>query len=396
MTDRKKIYYALAVFDEEEKRAVADALEAGWLGQGPKIAEFERRIARRFGKRHGIATNSGSSSNLLALAALDLPRGSQVITSATTFATAIAPILQLGLEAVLVDAELGTYQADLAAVERAITGRSSAVMAPQLIGNPVDLARLREICDRHGLRLLDDSCDTIATTIHGKPSGAYSDVTTTSFYASHVITAAGMGGMVLTDSDEIRERVVCMRDWGRVGDDREEFDQRFAFELDGIPYDKKFLYAYLGYNLKMPELAAAFGLAQEAKLDGFLALRRRHFQHLVERMRRHEDRLVLPRSSEGVEAHWLAAPFTLRAGARCTRYDLLRHLEANGIQTRVIFSGNIARHPAYRGRVTCPPGGLPVADEIMARGFLLGAHHGLADKDIERIADAMDAFFAAN
>lgn len=390
---QRKIFYALAVFGDEEKRAVADALNAGRLGSGKLVAEFERRIAGRFGKQFGIATNSGSSANLLSLAALNLPPQSQVITPATTFATTFAPIIQLGLEPVAIDVEAGTYQADLERVERAITSRASAVLIPQLIGNAADLARLRAICDRHGLRFLDDSCDTIGTTVHGKPSGAYSDVSTTSFYASHVITAAGMGGMVLTDSEEVRDRVICMRDWGRVGDDREDFDERFTFELDGIPYDKKFLYASLGYNMKMPEVAAAFALAQEEKLDGFLATRRRNFDHLVQRLRVHERHLVMPRSEAGVRARWLAAPFMMTAETPYTRYDLLRHLEANGIQTRVIFSGNIVRHPAYRGRLAAPAGDLAVADAVMARGFLLGAHHGMTPQEVDIVADTVDEFF---
>lgn len=389
----KKIYYAWAVFGDEEKRAVMDALDAGRLGPGRLVAEFEAKMAARFGKKYGVATNSGSSANLLALAAFDLETGSEVLAPATTFATALAPILQHDLAPVAVDGELGTYQVDLEKLEAAVTTRTRAVLVPQLIGNAADLRALREICDRHSLRYLDDSCDTIGTTVHGRPSGAYSDVTTTSFYASHVITAAGMGGMVLTDSTEIRDRVLCMRDWGRVGDDREDFNERFDFELDGIPYDKKFLYKYLGYNMKMPEIAAAFALVQEGRLDAFLRTRRANFDHLVERMRAHEDVFVLPRSAEGVRANWLAAPLAIRPESGIRRYHLLQHLEAAGIQTRVVFSGNIARHPAYRDRVRVPAGGLPVADEIMANGFLLGAHHGMATSDVDALADAVDAFF---
>lgn len=391
----KKIFYALAVFGDEEKHAVLDALDAGRLGPGALAAEFERRIATRFGKRYGVATNSGSSANLLALSALDLPPNSEIITPATTFATSVAPIVQSGHVPVPVDTQLGTYQIDLDLVERAISPRTKAVLVPQLVGNAADLSRLRDMCDRHALTFIDDSCDTIGTTIHGRPSGAYSDVTTTSFYASHVITAAGMGGMVLTDSEVIRDRVICMRDWGRAGDDREEFGTRFRFEIDGLPYDSKFMYERLGYNMKMPEIAAAFGIAQEAKLDTFLAVRRRNFERLVERLRRHEDHLLMPRSPQGVHAQWLAAPFTLTEASAVTRYELLRHLESHGIQTRVIFSGNIARHPAYRPLLSVRPDAFPVADVIMARGFLLGAHHAMSEQDVDCVADRVDEVLAA-
>lgn len=316
-----------------------------------------------------------------------------MIAPATTFATALAPVIQLGFRPVLVDTEPGTYQIDLEKAAAMVTPRTRAVAVPQLIGNATDLRALRELCDRHGLRYLDDSCDTIGTTVHGKTSGAYSDVTTTSFYASHVLTAAGMGGMVMTDSTELRDRVVCMRDWGRVGDDREDFSERFDFDLDGIPYDKKFLYAYLGYNMKMPEIAAAFALAQERRLDDFLATRRRNFDRLVERMRAHDTVLLPPRSAPGVRANWLAAPFTIRDGSNIKRYELLKHLEAAGVQTRVVFSGNIARHPAYRERVAVPDEGLPVADLVMANGFLLGAHHGMTDEDVDVVADTVGTFF---
>lgn len=264
---------------------------------------------------------------------------------------------------------------------------------PQLIGNACDARRLRAICDEHGLVYLDDSCDTVGTTIGGRPSGAYSDVTTTSFYASHVITAAGMGGMVMTDSEEIRDRVIRMRDWGRAGDDSEVFDRRFDYELDGIPYDRKFLYTHLGYNMKMPEIAAAFGLAQEKKLDDFLAIRRRNFDRLVGKLAAHAD-LIPPRSDPEVQANWLAAPFTMADTTRHTRYDLLRHLEGANVQTRVIFSGNIARHPAYRSRVSVGPGGLERADLIMANGFLLGAHHAMTEADVDEVAGHVNEFLA--
>ena len=255
----KKIWYAPHKFEsygEEEIQAVIDSLRDGWLaGFGPRTVEFEEKIAKEFGKKYGIFVNSGSSACLLALAALDLPKGSKVITPALTFSTTLAPIIQLGFEPVFIDSNLTSYVPTIEDIINAITDDVKAIMVPNLIGNKPDWDKLKASLNsigRSDIFVIEDSADTITYTEN-------TDVSTTSFYASHVITAGGMGGMVMFNDEKHVKKALQYRDWGRIGDNSEDMDDRFAHEVDGIPYDYKFLYGVLGYNMKCAEANAAFG-----------------------------------------------------------------------------------------------------------------------------------------
>ncbi|PWT73677.1 MAG: NarL family transcriptional regulator [Bacteroidetes bacterium] len=393
--------YAKAVFGEEEKQAVLRSMNNGWLASGPLVSEFEQKIAALFGKKYGIATNSGSSANLLALSSLNLPAGCEVITPACTFATTVSPIVQAGLVPVFVDSVVGRYTINEDLVEEAISDKTRAIMVPHLVGGVVDLPKLRKLADLYHLVLIDDSCDTLAPKLDGKPIARFSDLATTSFYGSHIITALGMGGMILTDDVQLRDRIINMRDWGRLGDDKESFEKRFDFEIDGIPYDQKFIYTSLGYNLKMNEAAAAFGLEQLKKLPSFLEKRERNFNMLQEYFQKYKKWFILPKLIDGATTNWLAYPLTIRPETMAlnpevpfTRYDFLKHLEDNGVQTRVLFSGNITRHPAYRTLTHRIPSPLSEADEIMAGGLLIGLHQGIEPEDIQtHIIDVCERFF---
>jgi CDP-6-deoxy-D-xylo-4-hexulose-3-dehydrase len=395
---QRKVLYAQAVYGDEEKKAVMESLENGWLASGPKVKEFEAKLADLFGKKYGIAVNSGSSGNLLGIQALRIDPGMEVITPACTFATTVSEIINNNLIPVFVDSVVGRYTIDEEEVAGAITPKTKAILVPQLVGGVCDMKRLRDICDDHGLFLIDDSCDTLAPTLHGKTVASYADITTTSFYGSHIITACGMGGMIFTDSEEVRDRIIVLRDWGRVGNDSEDFEKRFDFEIDGIPYDSKFLYSELGYNLKMNEVAAAFGLAQLDRLDGFLKLRRDNFSILSEFFGKYEEYFILPYLIDGAETNWLAYPLSIKEGAPFTRYDFLKHLEQKGIQTRVLFSGNITRHPVYKKNGTrwIGSGDLNDSDYIMAHSFLLGCHNALGKKEIDYVMKSVDEFFHEN
>lgn len=391
---QNKVLYAQAVFGDEEKKAVLESMENGWLAAGPLVKQFEEEIAALFGKKYGIAVNSGSSANLLAIRALKIPPGSEVITPACTFATTVSEIINNGLIPVFVDSVVGRYTIDEYLVKQAISDKTKAILVPQLIGGICDMPKLRKLADEHGLWLIDDSCDTLAPHIGGKTVASYADVTTTSFYGSHIITALGMGGMVLTDNETIRDRLVTLKDWGRVGNDKEAFDNRFNFEIDGIPYDAKFLYSELGYNLKMNEAAAAFGLEQLKRLPEFIQLRKRNHQLLSDYFEHVTCCFMPPYTLEDVDTNWLAYPLTIRPAAPFSRYDLLKHLESNGIQVRVIFSGNITRHPVYKenGFPWRAASELENADLIMANGFLVGCHQGLSIEDVQYIIDVTDEF----
>lgn len=389
----KKFLYAQAVFGEEEKQAVYKSMENGWLAAGPLVKRFEEKVAKYFGKKYGIAVNSGSSANLLALAALKLPKGSEVITPACTFSTTVSTILHNGLVPVFVDSVIGRYTIDEDLIEKAITKKTKVILVPQLVGGVCDMKKIKSIAKKHKLFLIDDSCDTFGPTLHDKPLGTYADASTTSFYGSHIITAMGFGGMILTDNEELKKKILVFRDWGRVGNDQEAFDKRFNFSIDNIPYDSKFLYEEWGYNLKMNEAAAAFGLEQLKRFPQFRKQRKENFTKLLDSLKEYEKWFYLPYVIPGADTNWLAFPLTIKKEAPFTRFDILQHLEDHGIQVRVLFSGNITRHPAYKNAPIKIKSSLKNADEIMAGGFLIGCHQGLTSKDVDYAINTFKKFF---
>ena len=319
----------------------------------------------------GLFVNSGSSAILLALAALDLPKGSEVVTPACGFATTVAPILQLGLVPKFCDVELKTYVPAPWHVVSAVTHRTKCVLIPNLIGNVPDWEGIRSVCP--GIPLIEDSADTITRT-------ECTHISTTSFYASHVITAGGVGGMVMFNNVEQYKRALMFRDWGRIGDNIEEPSERFNHSVDGIPYDWKFLYGVAGYHLKACEMNAAFGLVQLDKLEGFLKLRRQLIERYLENLKECSY-YTLPDDSK--TPNWLAIPL------QCNdRLGVIKYLEENDVQTRVTFAGNITRHPAFREFKQ----DFDTADTIMKNGFLLGAHHGMTIDDVDRVCNLLKNF----
>lgn len=378
---RKKVWYAPYKFEsygEEEIKAVEESLRSGWLGgQGPKSVEFEKQIAKRFGKKFGVFVNSGSSACLLAIAALDLPKGIKIITPACTFSTTLAPIIQLGYQPVFVDVGLTDYVADIDQVIEAVTEDVKVIMLPNLIGNKPDWKRLRSMLQaigREDIILIEDSADTITETLE-------TDVATTSFYASHVITAGGVGGMVMFNNEKHVTKCLQFRDWGRLGDDSEIMDDRFNHMVDGIPYDHKFLYSVLGYHMKASEMNAAFGLVQLDRFKKFSEIRRANFERYLENLQGVGD-LILP--DDSIKPNWLAIPLQTER-----RFELLTFLEENNIQTRVTFAGNVTRHPVYREYLQ----DFQNADTIMKNGFLLGAHHGMTLEDVDYVCDTIKQFY---
>jgi len=326
--------------------------------------------------------NSGSSANLLALASLQLPIGSKVVTPACTFATTVAPILQLGLEPIFVDVELCTYVPSVEQIMSRVDKETRVIMVPNLIGNKPDWKLLRDIVDKQfpdQIVLIEDSCDTITHT-------PYSDISTTSFYASHLITAGGSGGMVMFNNKDILLKATMFRDWGRIGNNTEEVGERFGYKVDDIVYDFKFLYAVVGYNFKSSEMNAAFGLAQLKKLEKFKKIRRENVERYLSNLKDiPKEKLLLP--DDSLKSDWLAMPFQTPE-----RLKLLTYLEDHNVQTRVTFAGNITRHPAFRKFLTP----FPNADKVMAHGFLLGAHHGMTLDDVEYVTNLIKTFFATH
>lgn len=381
-------------FGENETRAVTFSLRSGWLTLGDTAKKFEDKVAGIFGKKYGLFVNSGSSANLLALCALKFPKGSEIITPACTFNTTAAPIIQTGLVPVFVDVDLGTYQMDPEEMKRALSKRTVAVMAPHLIGNFMDLPAIRNFCGKHGLIFIEDSCDTIGGKFNGKPSGKWSDLTTTSFYASHLITTGGAGGMLMTNDKKLRERARLFRDWGRgISRHDEDIRSRLAtFRIDGKPYDSAFVFVELGYNFKPTEMQAAFGLEQLKRLGGFMNLRRKNFKRLRAFFEGFGQYFILPQELPRTKVNWLAFPLTIKKGAPFTRNDLVRYLERHKIQTRPLFSGNITRQPAYAKTKYRKIGSLKNSQFIMGHSFLIGLHHGLTEEMLEYVMEVFSGF----
>jgi CDP-6-deoxy-D-xylo-4-hexulose-3-dehydrase len=381
MKQEKKVWYAPYKFEsygEEEIKAVEACLRDGWLGGfGPRSVEFEEKIAKRFGKKYGVFVNSGSSACLLALAALDLPKGCKIITPACTFSTTLAPIIQLGFKPVFVDVGLLTYVPTVEDIIAMIDDDVKAIMVPNLIGNKPDWKTLHSELKRIGredIIVIEDSADTITYTEE-------TDVATTSFYASHVITAGGTGGMVMFNDKKHVDRALQYRDWGRMGDNSEIMDDRFNHSVDGIPYDHKFLYSVLGYNFKCSEMSAAFGLVQLERFKKFEDIRRANFERYLENLK-DVNEITLP--DDSIKPNWLAIPLQTER-----RLELLTFLENNNIQTRVTFAGNVTRHPIYREYLQP----FDNSDTIMKNGFLLGAHHGMNIDDVDYVCSKIKEFF---
>ena len=263
-TDELRVPYGMAVHDTEEENAVLEIIKNKKTIMGDKVKQFEKEVSTLFGKELGIMVNSGSSANLLAFEVLDIPEDSEVITPILTFATTLSPIIKKGLTPVFVDVEPETYIVNIDQIEQSITSKTKVLMIPSLLGNVPDMKRLRKIADENNLIFIEDSADTLGATFNDIPTGKFSDVSTTSFYGSHIITAAGEGGMICCNDEKMDEKCRILRGWGRSSaiNESEKIEDRFSIKLDDIPYDSKFIFAEMGYNFLPTEISAAFGLVQ--------------------------------------------------------------------------------------------------------------------------------------
>ena len=390
----QRVPYGLAVHDHEEEEAVLEVIKNHKTIMGEKVKKFEQNIAVLFGKEFGTMVNSGSSANLLAFEILDVPEDAEVITPILTFATTLSPIIKKGLTPVFVDVEPNTYIVNVDEIEQSITSKTCALMIPSLLGNIPDLVRLRKIADENDLIFIEDSADTLGATFNEIPTGKFSDISTTSFYGSHIITAAGEGGMICSSNNKWNEKCRILRGWGRTSaiNESEKLEDRFSTKLDDIPYDSKFIFEEMGYNFLPSEISAAFGLVQLKKLKIFAKIRKRNFNELNSFFNS-INFFETPKQLSNVETSWLAFPLTIRSNAPFTRLEIVKHLESCGIQTRPVFSGNILRQPGFKNIKYKDLGKeYKVANNIMRNSFLIGCNHGLDERHMNRIKTSFTSF----
>ena len=406
---KKRIYYAETNYGQDEINSVVDVLEnhSFNLVGGSYTKDFEIKISQLFGKKYGIFVNSGSSANLLSLTSLNLKKGSEVITPCLNFSTTVSPILQLGLIPSFIDIELRTLNIDTNLIEEAINKNTSAIMIPNLMGNLPNWTKIKEIAVKYSLPIIEDSADTLGYKYNSESTGKISDLVTTSFYASHIITCAGIGGMICTNDFELYKNIVIKRGWGRSSElfdpdkkllSKKEIDKRFEIEIDNISYDRKFLFEEPGYNFFAPEICAAFGCAQLNKFNSLYEKRVANFHYLKKLIEKKlSDYIISPLQKQNVETIWLAYPLILKNINPCKSRNALQiFLEERNIQTRPIFSGNITKQPMMKNnKFIHNKNGYQNTDFIMKNGMLIGCHPKLSFSDLDYICELLEEFFNA-
>ncbi|MYW65831.1 lipopolysaccharide biosynthesis protein RfbH [Streptomyces sp. SID8379] len=393
-----------AVLDEEDRVALVEAALELRITAGVRTRKFESAFARLFKLRKAHLTNSGSSANLLAVTALTSPRlgehrlrpGDEVITVAAGFPTTVNPIVQNGLVPVFVDIDLTTYNTTADRVAAAIGPKTRAIVIAHALGNPFEVAEIAALAEEHDLFLVEDNCDAVGSTYQGRLTGTYGDLATVSFYPAHHM-AMGEGGCVLTRNLALARVVESLRDWGRdcwcePAEDNKCL-KRFDHQMGTLPhgYDHKYIFSHVGYNLKPTDLQAALGLTQLAKLETFIAARRRNWQALRDGLEGTPG-LLLPEPTKGSDPSWFGFALTVDADAAYTRGELTAHLEARRIGTRRLFAGNLTRHPAYQDVNYRVVGPLTNSDIVTERTFWIGVHPNLTQEMTTYMADSIREF----
>lgn len=379
--------YGGALIGKEELRAINKIVKSNYWPLASEGKKMEAEAAKFLKVKYGILANSGSSAGLLALSALELPKGSEVIIPATTFPTIFNIILQCGLIPVVVDSKIGTYNLDPFELEKAISKKTKAIICVHAVGNPVDMPEVLKIAKKHKLYVLEDNCDGWGSSIGNKRVGTFGHISFTSFHAAHIV-AMGQGGGVFTNDKELAKKVRMYRDWGRQAD----LSSRTNNKWKSLPkdYDSRFIYEKIGYNLSPLELQAAMGRVQLRKTNEIKRLRQRNFNYLVKRLSKFP--LIMPVTVKGADVCWFALPlYVLGKG---NRGKLVAHLEKHGIETRSLFSGNILKHPAYRNIKYRQVGNLKEANLILKNAFWIGVHPRYSKKDLDYVVKVFDKFYA--
>lgn len=388
-----------------ELQYMTEAALDGWLTTGRFNDAFEQQLAKFLGVRHVLTTNSGSSANLLALAALTSPKlgaralraGDEIISVAAGFPTTVNPAILFGLIPVFVDIHIPTYNIDPEKIEAAISPKTKAIMIAHTLGNTFDLSAVTDLAKRHGLWLVEDCCDALGSTYQGRKVGTFGDIGTLSFYPAHHITM-GEGGAVFTNNAELKLIMESFRDWGRdcycaPGKDN-TCGKRFAWQLGDLPfgYDHKYTYSHLGFNLKITDMQAACGLAQLQQVEKFILARKDNFNFLKQRLTACEEYIILPEATLHSDPSWFGFPITLRESVDFGRVDLLRYLDDHKVGTRLLFAGNLVRQLYMVNRVYRISGNLENTDIVMNRTFWIGVYPGLSEEMLDYAASQIELF----
>lgn len=394
------------VIGVRELQLMVEASLDGWLTTGRFNAEFEKKLAEFLGVKYLISVNSGSSANLVAFSTLTSPKlgdrairkGDEVIGVAAGFPTTVNPIVQFGAIPVFVDVDMVTHNINADLVESAITPKTKAIMLAHTLGNPFNLAKIKELCDKHNLWLIEDCCDALGATYDGKMVGTFGDIGTLSFYPAHHITM-GEGGAVFTNNAQLKLIAESFRDWGRdcycaPGCDN-TCGNRFGQQFGSLPsgYDHKYVYAHIGYNLKITDMQAACGLAQLERAQQFIDTRKQNFQLLKQRLSSLVEFLEIAEATPNSEPSWFGMPVTLKESTGVKRVDLLKFLDQNKIGTRLLFAGNLTRQPYFQGVEHRVVGDLTNTDRTMNQTFWLGVYPGLNQSHFDYVGEKLEEFF---
>ncbi|TWO27701.1 MULTISPECIES: lipopolysaccharide biosynthesis protein RfbH [Campylobacter] len=394
-----RVNYAGRVFDEKEMQYLVDSSLDFWLTYGDYSKKFEKALSKYLGVRYAFLVNSGSSANLLAFFALTSPllkdrqikRGDEVITVAAGFPTTVAPIVQYGAVPVFVDIELDHINIDINELLKALSSKTKAVMIAHTLGNPFNIKAIKEFCDKHNLWLIEDNCDALGSTYEGKLTGTWGDIGTSSFYPPHHITM-GEGGAVYTDNPLLKKIILSMRDWGRDCWCESGVDNtcgcRFSKTFGSLPkgYDHKYVYSHFGFNLKVSDMQAAIGCAQLEKFPKFVERRKENRNKLYEGLKDLEE-FYLVKAQPNSDPSWFGFMLILKDGLKFSRNEIVEFLEANQIQTRNLFAGNMTKHPVFDSLILNKDykiiGDLKITNKIMNDGFWIGLYPGMSDEAIK-------------
>jgi CDP-6-deoxy-D-xylo-4-hexulose-3-dehydrase len=391
-----------------ELQNMVEASLDGWLTTGRFNKDFEDKLSFFLGVKCLLTVNSGSSANLIAFSTLtssklkerSIQKGDEVITVAAGFPTTVNPIIQFGAIPVFIDVKIPTYNIDENLVEEAITKKTKAIMLAHTLGNPFNVKKIKEICDKYNLWLIEDSCDALGSKFNNQFVGTFGDLATLSFYPAHHITM-GEGGAVFTNSKKLERIAESFRDWGRdcycePGKDN-TCNKRFGWKLGDLPfgYDHKYTYSHLGYNMKITDMQAACGLAQLDRLEWFIKKRKENFNFLYKNLKDLEEFLILPEPEKNSEPSWFGFPLSLKNNSKYNRNDLIKYLNANKIGTRLLFSGNLIKQPYMKNVNFKVHGNLKNTDLVMENTFWIGIFPGLTKEHLQYSFVKIKNFFKA-